>query len=451
MTINQRVSSFTSALDFQDVPEAIREKARVSLLHNLGVAMAGQQMVPAPYAYAEALGGAGRGGASRLLITGRETTEETAAFVNGALIHARAQDDVFFPGLTHVGATITPAVLAVGEAHDSSGESLITALIAGYEAAAALSEGLAARTTARGFRATGLYGVLGAAAAVARLVELDEVSTVHALGIAASIAGGTNQTWWAGTQEWQLQAGHAARDGVMAVALARAGATGAADALEGSAGFYQAFLGERDGLSEIACDLGSTWRSQAVTYKPYPVCAILQAPVTEAVDLATQQDLVVDQVTRVRLSLPPAEASYPGTDSTGPFHDVGGTLMSAQYCLAVALTERTVAAADLRRQDDGALMSLVRRIEVRSDEGLAPQSFQLEVDLAEGTLERSVSSSANRFNWDRDGVARQLQGMLDEMPLDGDGLDHLCRVVLAAHEHSVRDIVSACVLPAHST
>lgn len=444
-TLTERIAAFTSALDYEGLPPKVREKCKVSLLHNLGMAVAGGPLLSPVVAFAEALGECGPGASARLLLSGKAASPETAALVNGALMHSRAQDDVYFPGLTHVGATITPAVLALGEQLGSSGKQMITALVAGYEAAGAISQDFAKRTTARGFRASGIFGVFGSAAAVARLLELDAGATANALGIAASMAAGTNQTWVAGTHEWQIQVGMAARNGIMAGRLAAAGCTGAPDALEGKAGFYTAFMGDLEKVSAVGQDLGTVWRSLDVTYKPYPVCAILQGPVREAIALASQSNFRVDHVSAVRLTLPAAEAAYPGTDSRGPFTDIGATLMSSQFCLAVALIQRRLIGSDLKRLNDPSLKDLIDKIEVHANPGLQPRSFVLELDLADGqTVTRSFTPTGQPFNWERAEVTGQLQSMVDELPIGTGGLDRLCQVVLSAENQTVQQIVDAC-------
>lgn len=448
-TIAQRLASFTSALEFERIPAEVLEKSKVSLLHNLGMAIAGGSLTGAPMRYAEALGEQGSTASARLLLSGRAATPETAAFANAALMHARAQDDVYFPGLTHVGAIITPAVLGVGEQLASSGQDMLTALIAGYEAAGAISQGFAKRTTARGFRASGIYGGFGAAAAVARLLCLDREATANAIGIVASMAAGTNQTWVTGTQEWQFQVGLAARNGILAARLAAVGGTGAANALEGEAGFYAAFMGDLEQVDDVGKDLGTCWRSLHVTYKPYAVCAILQAPVQQAILLARQHELKATDIAAVRLTLNPAEAAYPGTDSTGPFSDTGGTLMSAQFCLAVALAQRKVKGSDLKRYADPLLQPLVQRGKVLADPQLGVRSFVLEVDLANGKTLRHVSQADGEpFNWNRAEVLANLRAMEDELPIGPEGIDRLGETVLSAERQSVKDIVSACVFAA---
>ena len=449
-TLSQHIAAFTSALDYATIPDDVQEKSKVSLLHNLGVAIAGQSLVATSVLrYVDALGEHGPTASARLLLSGRPATPETAAFANAALMHARAQDDVYFPGLTHVGAMTTPAVLAVGEQLGSSGRDMLTALVAGYEAAGAIGQGFAKRTTARGFRASGIYGGFGAAVAVARLLGLDRNATANAIGIVASMAAGTNQTWVTGTQEWQFQLGLASRNGILAARLASVGGTGAPDALEGSAGFYAAFMGERDQVAQVGHDLGTVWRSLDVTYKPFAVCAILQDPVTQAIALSRQHDLAADAISAVRLTLNPAEAAYPGTDSTGPFGDVGATLMSAQFCLSVALTQRKVRGSDLKRFADPSIQPLIQRTKVLVNDQLGTRAFVLEIDLTNGQTLRHASSAASEpFNWDRDQTMDNLRAMQDELPFGAAALDQLGATVLSAESRTVADIVSACVVAA---
>jgi 2-methylcitrate dehydratase PrpD len=445
MTLSRRIARFAAHLNAEALPDAVREKAKVTLLHNLAVALAGGPL----------WGPAGRwaraepelAGGARLLLDGRRVAPDVAAFANGALMHARAQDDVFFPGLTHVGAMMTPAALALGEQLDADGGALLVALVAGTEASAAIGDGLAPRTTVRGFRASGLYGVFASTVAAGRLLGLGEDAMANAIGIAASLACGTNQTWIAGTQEYQFQIGAAARNGLLAARLAQAGGTGAPDALEGRAGFFAAFMGTTDGIDHVGEELGTRWRTLDVTYKPYAVCAILQAPVREAIALAQRHDLRADAIRAVRLSLTPAEAGYPGTDSTGPFADVAATLMSAPFCIALALSQRGVRGTDLLRVDDPALMPLVARHRVIADPSLGPRSFVLEVDHADGRTLRHVETTVGEpFNWTRDETLANLRAMRDELPLDAAGVDALANWVLAAERYRVTDLIRVCVV-----
>jgi 2-methylcitrate dehydratase PrpD len=206
-------------------------------------------------------------------------------------------------------------------------------------------------------------------------------------------------------------------------------------------------MGDREQVGEVGSDLGIVWRSLDVTYKPYAVCAILQEPVRQAMELARDNALAPGDITAVRLTLNPAEAAYPGTDSGGPFHDTGATLMSAQFCLAVGLSRQSIKGVDLTRFADPQILSLVRKASVHADKQLGARSFVLEVDLSQGkTLRHTSHATAEPFNWDRNGVVGNLRAMADEMPINDEALERLCTTVLAAEQHTVAEIVSTCIM-----
>ena len=214
-----------------------------------------------------------------------------------------------------------------------------------------------------------MFGTLGAAAAAASILGLDERHTTNAIAIAASFSGGLNQTWMDGTSEYRLQLGMAARNGIAAATLAAGGLQGAAHWYEGDAGFARAFAG----LDDVAggdWELGERWRLLDVTYKPYPVCAITQSSVQVAIDLVRANDLDSERIASVRCELNSADRTYPGTVNAGPFDDIGATLMSAQFCVAMALKHRTATLAGLREFDDPELMRLVGVTEVAGDDAI---------------------------------------------------------------------------------
>ena len=85
------------------------------------------------------------------------------------------------------------------------------------------------------------WGPIGAAVASAVLLRLDADTVVHAVGIAASRAGGVLAN--VGSMTKALHCGGAAADGLEAALLAARGFTADRDALDGPRGFLNAFFG----------------------------------------------------------------------------------------------------------------------------------------------------------------------------------------------------------------
>lgn len=408
-----RLGAFVARLSRDNIPEDVLETVRCALLHNLSVAAAGSRVAAVGESWAKERGGSG----ARALVSGVSLAPSDAAFANACLVHARAQDDTFFPGLTHVGAATTPAVLALSERNGATVGDVIAAIVAGYEVAGALGRAGAAVSTARGFRASGIYGPFGAAAGAAHLLGLDETSAGEAIAIASSFSAGTNQTWVGGSSEWQFQLGAAARSGLDAAVLALHGGTGSRDAFEGASGFYAAFAGDASLAHAAGANLGETWSSREVTFKAHPVCAILQGPVDAAI--AHHAASAGKKPMRAMLTLSPPELAYPGTDGAPPFRDVGSALMSARFCIAVALHRGAVTSQDLLRSSEAGLETLTRRVELISDPSFGPRQFELSVEWSDGTQSIIPSSPEPAVPWPRELLLQQVGRLQEEV----DGID----------------------------
>src|SRR5204863_4915935 len=130
----------------------------------------------------------------------------------------------------------------------------------------------------RHWHTTGTAGAVAAAAAVGDVMELDASQLAHALALAATTAGGLQQTFRSDAGGKPLHAGAAAQAGVVAVAAARGGVTGAGDVLEGPAGFAAATGTATDWA---ACRAGTDrpLAIEQVTVKPFACCGHAFAPI----------------------------------------------------------------------------------------------------------------------------------------------------------------------------
>jgi 2-methylcitrate dehydratase PrpD len=143
-----------------------------------------------------------------------------------------------FVSLAHPSAPLVAALLAAGDMSGTSGARVIDAYIIGFEIEARLGRVMNPRHYQRGWHCTSTLGAIGSAAAVARLLSLDQSAVAHALAIAASEASGLKENF--GTMVKPLHAGLAARDGVLAALLAQGGLTASDRALDGPQGFLRA-------------------------------------------------------------------------------------------------------------------------------------------------------------------------------------------------------------------
>lgn len=175
---------------------------------------------------------------SAILGTSRRAPSALAALANATAAHALDLDDVAMT-MIHPSAVLAPVVFALGERELASGREVLAAYVAGFEVMTRICRAINPEHYARGWHAMQTVGVIGAAAAAARLLGLERQETAHAIAISASSAGGLRANF--GSMVKPLHGGQAAFHGVQAAELARRGFTGGSDILEGRNGFLQLF------------------------------------------------------------------------------------------------------------------------------------------------------------------------------------------------------------------
>ena len=198
------------------------------------------------------------------------------------------------------------------------------------------------------------------------MMGLNEDQLAAAIANAASFTGGILQSFTDGTDEWRYQVGIAGRNGLTAAELAKAGSISAMGALEGKAGFVRAYARMDAEPAKLMERLGKEWSALRVTFKPFPVCAFNQTPVTAG--LALRDKIGTQAIKAVRVRMNPYEAGYAGMDETGPFTTISGTLMSIPFCIAVTILH---GAPDMRRMTtytDPTINSLVDKITLVADD-----------------------------------------------------------------------------------
>jgi 2-methylcitrate dehydratase PrpD len=410
------IARFVAALDMNTLPQPVLEKAKACLLNAYGMALAGHDTPYAPVARAAAiaLNGELPRGAS-MLGDGRRTTIGGACLANAALFHGRAQEDSC--GAAHFGTILVPLLTAMTETRRYPLAGLIPALVAGYEAGGVLEKTYCGVTTPLGFRASAIYGTLAAAAAAAKLMGLDEARIAGALANAASFAGGILQSFAEGTDEWRYQVGVVARNGLVAAELAKAGSVSAPQALEGTSGFIRSFARMNANVPALAASLGQDWSILRVAFKPYPVCAFNQTPVTAA--LALRNEIANAKLRGVRVRMNPFETGYAGMDATGPFKSISGTLMSIPFCVATTLVHGAPNMQRMTTYDDADVNGLVQRIALISDESVPVLSAVLEAETDDGRVHvRDQRMTAADYAYDRARVSSLVRrtGMQEKVP-----------------------------------
>ncbi|HEY2380829.1 MAG TPA: MmgE/PrpD family protein [Terriglobia bacterium] len=295
------LARFTAGVRYEAIPPTAIQNAKNAILDDLGVAVAG-----ATEESAVMIGRMVReeGAKEEATIYGQRFKSSVlqAAFVNGACAHAQDFDHSFVAG-QQPSCAIIPAVFTLGETLGSSGRQILEAYIAGFEVTAALMFAVQSLGTG-GWHANGTIGTLGAAAACARLLGLNETGTDMALAIAASLGSGIIANF--GTMTKPLHAGQATRSGVLAAKLAKAGFTGNAQALEARSGFFDChYPGGKIDHAPIA-SLGNPWSMEkyGVRYKPYPCGGLTHSAILAAIRLRNEHQVTPQLIDHVEVRVP---------------------------------------------------------------------------------------------------------------------------------------------------
>lgn len=382
MTIAETLGKFAASLERETIPDEVWQKAQTCLLNGYGIAMAGLATPYEPVARAAGQAMYPGSGAATFLGTGETGNITAVAMANSALFHGRGQEDTC--GAAHLGAVIIPLLAALIEEGRGQMDDLVPALIAGYEVGGLFEERLAGDTTPRGFRATTLYGTGAAAAAVGRLFRLPPERICAALGNAASFSGGLLQPFAEGTDEWRYQVGITAQTGWMAAELARAGSVSLRAGYEGAKGIAMAFANRPLDVKDVEAKIGRDWQTLRVAFKPFPVCAFNQTPVTAAVGLRSQVAGRGIQGVTVRMN--PYECGYAGMDSKGPFSTIGGTLMSIPFCIAQTLLRGAPSMAMMTEYGDKEINDLVQHTDLVADDAVPTLCCRITIRLNDGDV-----------------------------------------------------------------
>jgi 2-methylcitrate dehydratase PrpD len=257
---------------------------------------------------------------------------------------------------------ILPAILAVGEKIHASGKEVLAAYVGGFEVAAKLALVCAQPQYDLGWHTTATIGSIGAAAAVAKMLSLDENTIRTTLGIASSLAGGLRKNF--GTMTKPLHAGNAGRNGVTAALLARAGFTADSHILDSPLGFGEVLSGgvkpKHDKIEE-ALNPGFRLIFPGVALKPYPSCAYSHWAIDAALALKKESRAKQEDIAEVEChtssGLPQLLIhSRPKTGLEGKF--------SLEFCVAISLIdgEATLKQFVDEKVNEAAAQKLIQKI-----------------------------------------------------------------------------------------
>ena len=363
----EQIADYSRRLQYEDIPPAAVELAKVILFDSIGTGLGGYQRALGQKAlrYATTVMD---GSQATLLGSGQRTSLEGAAFGNGVMIKILGMDDSHVSA-GHIASQLIPAVLAVSETYHTPGKEIIAAIVAAYDFAVRIGRQIRVTQRARGMDLKGTVGTLSTALAVARCAGLDREKTINTIAIAADLAGGTEQYVYEGgpCDTKDLIAGFGARNAVFAMQLADANFYGPRGALDGDYGFFHAF--GKGCPADLFDDLGDDFAILGTAFKPHSGCRHTHQAIDAVQAILQQGPLDIDAIESIDLSTY-ADATRPifRVDPNPPGRDVAG--LSIRVSTSVALLQGSAWPHDFDVWDSAPARRLRQLIDVKVDSEL---------------------------------------------------------------------------------
>jgi 2-methylcitrate dehydratase PrpD len=382
---------------YADLPESAVESARRDILDTFGCMLGGSGSPGIDQLFAVIARWGGRE-ESRVLLRGTRLPAPQAALLNASMGHALDFDDTLDTGGSiHPGVSVLGAVLAVcdsvgGASGGFSGRDILLAVALGLDVSCRIA---LACTLDRGWHRTAAIGVFGATAAAGKLFGLTPEQMLAAFGIAFSHAAGNRQCILDGALTKRMQAGQAASAGVFSAVLAQTGFTGARNIFNGRFGFFELYQPNGYDASVLLRDLGTAFRGEALSYKPYPCGRPLHAAIDAA--LAARARLEIERpadIEAVTIEADPAGHSDQfgrGLPKRRPTQVVEAQF-AQPFLVATALVHGKVGIAEVDGLGDASVLSLADRIAGVARDQRPRGSLSITVQRTDG---RSVTIEAS--------------------------------------------------------
>lgn len=449
---SRAIAEFAAALRYEDIPAAVRERARIQILDGLGVGFASNAY---PFADKTIAGVAALGGAGDCTVLGRreQLPVRDAALANGILIHGLDFDDTHLASIVHATAACLPCALSLSEVLDLHGRDLLTAYVAGMEVAIRIGAAVKGGFHHAGYHATGVISHFSSAVIASKLLGLSVDQIVSAQGIVSSSAAGLQVFLEEGAWTKRFHPGWGAVAGITGAYLARSGFVGPTRPYEGKFGLFETHLqahADTADVSRLSSGLGSQWDLCDTAIKPYPVCHFIHGAADAAITLRAEIPST-ESIARIRVLIPGPTlpiVAEPAEEKRSPQTDYAAKF-SAPFVVATCLLRGGFGLADLQPDAlrDPAVLALCERTDCEADPETAfPTYFSggVEITLTDGRrLHRHVrvNSGAGERALDVAGASTKFTAAA-RMSITADHAERARQAILAIDSRRVRETTS---------
>jgi len=364
---------------YEDLPENVRKEGARTLLNWVGVAVGGSGHETIERAIAALNPFSGPRQAN--LFGRRERFDiMNAAFINGVSSHIFDYDDTHLKTIIHPGGPVLAALIALSQNRLISGKDFLNAMVLGIETELRIGNCVYPNHYDTGWHITGTAGVFGAAAAVGKVLGLNEQQMVWALGLAASQPVGLRESF--GSMNKSFNPGRAASNGIFGALLAQQNFTSSEGMIEAKRGWANTISTKQD-YSEITDGLGTRYESALNTYKPFACGIVIHPAIDAAIQLRNQYQLTPEQISAIQIRVHPLVIELTGKKT--PQIGLEGKF-SVYHSIAAAITDGAAG----EKQYSDAMVKNPRVIALRDkvtavvDSNVKPEQVDMTITTTDG-------------------------------------------------------------------
>jgi 2-methylcitrate dehydratase PrpD len=287
---------------------------------------------------------------------------------------------------------------------------------------------------ARGFHAGPVFGIFGPAVAAAKILGFTEDQVNSVIALCVNLAGGNLEGPRSGGTR-VLREGAAARNAMLAVALAKRGYVGGETVLEGDAGFYHAYAGNNKGqlaysfvgdtqtsLDKITADLGKSWMFLETLYRIYSISGYNIAHIDVTAKLCEEYNIGYEDVDRVEAVVNWLETQYPSPAFPYRREDAEPRRGSTHYYTAYGVVKRGFPMlrgqwADAAVTDDPPeVLELMKRVTLIPSHQMTLFGPRITIYTKDGKS-HTKQSTGREFMWDFEEEARRIRDVIPGLPI----------------------------------
>lgn len=385
--MTRQICHFVKSLKYDDIPPAVIERAKMFVMHTIGVSLCSVelQQVKDVLAIAKEMS-PGNEGVATLWSDGAKVSWEAAALASGTMADTLDWEDCSVTG--HPSAGVITTAVVTGEALKKSGKDVLTAIVAGYEMYQRIA--LVGRTNLPG------YNIFGNLTVLMKLMDLTEEKMNQAYGIGtacAIISASPHEITMSDSLNYIY--GFRNETAVTMAKTARLDITGMEDAFDDPMA-YRCHLAYEE-PEWLTKELGQTWMmTSKLLVKHWPTNVYVQTYTELAVRLVTKYQFNPDDIEEIIV--------HPSIDFRTWYSETGYKSMtqaqfSIPYCTACAMyhpepgavwykpetmTDPKIIALMMKVKADG----FVKRTGIKGIQGLIegqhPEKFMI-VRMKDGT------------------------------------------------------------------